>query len=77
MKKEDIKKVVLIDQQLTDIKREIDKLENCKGELFLVKIKWCGNTEMELNLDSIIDENIKLKQTERMNLEKELDKLLK
>ena len=56
-----------------DIENEIKHLKGMRG----VAIMELDIYDLKLNVDSLIDENIKLKQTERVNLEKELNELLK
>jgi len=73
MKKENINRASFLIDTIHDIENEIKHLKGMRG----VAILELNIYDLKLNADSLIDENIKLKQTERMNLEKELNELLK
>ena len=80
MKKENIKKASRLNSEIIDFKVERDKLKILKGNKFELTLKMLYPGEckfkLELNLDLLLDANMKLLQEEIDPLEKSLDDLL-
>ena len=76
MEKEDIKKASHLNSEIIDLKAERNKLKVFKGEKFELELIMLHGLKLELNLDLLLDANIKLLQEEIDPLEKSLDNLL-
>ena len=78
MKKENIKKASYLNSEIIDLKAERNKLKAFKGNKFKLDLKmfFSAKCELDLNLDLLLDANIKLLQEEIDPLEKSLDLLL-
>ena len=78
MKKENIKKASHLNSEIIDLKAERNKLKVFKGNKFELELPavYFGECKFILNLDLLLDANIKLLQEEIDPLEKTLDNLL-
>ena len=78
MKKENIKKASYLNSEIIDLKAERNKLKAFKGNKFEIELPvvYLGECKFMLNLDLLLDANIKLLQEEIDPLEKTLDNLL-
>lgn len=79
MKKENIKKAVELNDEIEKFEMNILLLKGNKGEIHKIKLRniFNGEHELELNLDLLLEENIKILQQKKNFLKKELSKILK